>query len=42
MKENMPLFTGKGEQEEVVDIAEYSETTRSCYKKLQVQPVLQS
>ena len=36
MKENMPVFTGVGEKEDVVDISEYSHTTRTCHKKLQV------
>ena len=29
------MFTGVGDNDEVVDISEYSQTTRSCYKKLQ-------
>ena len=36
MKENMPVFKGVGEKEDVVDISEYSHTTRTCHKKLQV------
>jgi hypothetical protein len=41
MKENMPVFTGVGETGDVVDVDEYSRTTRSCHKKLQVKvPIL--
>jgi hypothetical protein len=37
MKENVSVYPGVHGTQEVVDIDEYSRTTRSCHKKLQVR-----
>jgi hypothetical protein len=37
MKENLSVYPGVHGTHEVVDIAEYSRTTRSCHKKLEVR-----
>jgi hypothetical protein len=36
MKENLSVYPGVHGAQEVVDIDEYSRTTRCCHKKLQV------
>lgn len=37
MKENLSVYPGVHGAQEVVDIDEYSRTTRCCHKKLEVR-----